>query len=69
VTGWTEGDRVEVDDEPGTVIISDDERTLVELEDRTVDVPTAAVYQRCIDPDPDVEDGSHEWPRGMGTAP
>ncbi len=61
MTGWTEGDRVEVDDEPGTVISSDEERTLVEMEDRTIDVPTTCVSQRCIDPDPDIEDGSHEW--------
>jgi hypothetical protein len=65
VTGYEPGDRVEVDDEPGTVITSDDERTIVELEDRTIDVPTSSVDPRSEVPDEDTEDGSHEWAEGM----
>jgi hypothetical protein len=64
VTGYAPGDRVEVDDEPGTVIESDDERTVVELEDRTIDVPTASVDPRSEEAE-DTEDGSHEWAHGM----
>jgi hypothetical protein len=62
VTSYEPDDRVIVDDEPGRVITSGRDRTVVEMDDgRTIDVPTAAVEPPPIDPDPDVEDGSHEW--------
>ena len=41
---------------------------LVQLDDgRVITTPLDPVCDcGCLPPDPDVEDGAHEWPRGMG---
>jgi hypothetical protein len=70
MTGWTWGEPIELDGEPGWVLTASRDRALVELADgRALDVDTRALDPAGELPDPDVEDGSHEWPRGMGTAP
>ena len=63
MSGWTTGDRVECDDEPGRVLAASRDRCLVELVDgRTLDLDS-----RALDPlaevGEDTEDGSHDWTR------
>ena len=63
MSGWTVGDAIELDDEPGRVLTAGRDRALVELDDgRTLDVDTRALDPRSTVPEP-YEDGAHDWSR------
>jgi hypothetical protein len=82
VSRFVPGDRVLLDsdppyDGPGTVVQAEpyDEIVGVHLDAFTDPERTVLCCDReleaeeDLDPDPDVEDGSHEWAHGMGTTP